>query len=91
LDSFSPLDPEDCAFTKEELDSLVKRFKPWQVKPPETTKATPAHPKTLEKVICSRVPTKPLSLDHTVKKKTDWVFCAWVKGRILEHWKRTLD
>jgi hypothetical protein len=26
-----------------------------------------------------------------VKKKTDWVFCAWVKGRILEHWKRTLD
>jgi hypothetical protein len=74
-DSFSPLDPEDCAFTKEELDALAKSFKPWQVKPPEKAKPTPTPPKTLEEVICSRVPTKPVSLDLTVRKDRLGLLC----------------
>jgi hypothetical protein len=62
------MDPASCAFTKEELEALAQRFKPWQVQPPEIQKPIPAPRKTVDEIICSRKPTRPLGLDQTVKK-----------------------
>jgi hypothetical protein len=68
------MDPASCAFTQEELKELAQRFKPWQIQPPVAKQPTPAPPKTVDEIICSRKPTRPLGLDQTVKKDSLGLF-----------------